>query len=97
LSLRDLPDLSDGVVARMKAAGRNPGRSTVVIFFNARPGFHPGYNSTAVLPGGSVSAGCDFAVACVHRCAPRRTVGHTSCPEAVPFPGCHPFSIIVYK
>jgi hypothetical protein len=38
----------------MKAAGRNPGRSTVIVFFNTRPGFppkvtsfgaHPGYNS----------------------------------------------------
>ena len=35
------------VVARMKAAGRNPGRSTVVIFLNAGPGLHPGYNTVA--------------------------------------------------
>ena len=31
----------------MKAAGRNPGRSTVVIFLNAGPGLHPGYNTVA--------------------------------------------------
>jgi hypothetical protein len=43
------------LVARMEAAGRNPGRSTAVAFFKARPGFspkgtsfgaHPGYHST---------------------------------------------------
>jgi hypothetical protein len=28
-----------------EAAGRNPGRSTAINFLNARPGFHPGYNS----------------------------------------------------
>ena len=37
--------LVDALVARMEAAGRNPGRSAVIIFFNSLPGLHPGYHS----------------------------------------------------
>jgi hypothetical protein len=32
----------------MEAAGRNPERSTVIIFFNSRPGWNPGYEPRAI-------------------------------------------------
>jgi hypothetical protein len=34
----------------MEAAGRNPGRSTVIVFFNTRPGFPPKVTSFGAPP-----------------------------------------------